>query len=86
MYSKNQLCDKIRSIYPDVGKCGIDIKVDFDNKNNAWSIQLKKEKKRLKTFLETEDAASCMENRQCLGLGWQVYQLKDNIDQITYAL
>lgn len=85
MYSKNQICARIRSIYPDVGKCGSDIKLDFDKMNNAWSIQLQKGKKRLKTFLETEDATSCMENQQCLGLGWQIYQLKDNINQLTYA-
>jgi len=38
MYQKDQICDKIRSIYPDVGKCGIDIRVDFDKKNKAWFV------------------------------------------------
>ncbi|WP_300456033.1 hypothetical protein [Desulfobacula sp.] len=24
MYQKNKICEKIKSIFPDVGKCGID--------------------------------------------------------------
>ena len=30
MYDKNELCEKIKSIYPDIGLCGIDIKVEYD--------------------------------------------------------
>lgn len=84
MYQKDQICDKIRSIYPDVGKCGMDIQVDFDKKNKAWSVLLKKDSRELKTFLEPEDADACMENRQCIGLGWQIYQLKDNIKHLAH--
>lgn len=83
MYQKNQICDKIKSIYPDVGKCGVDIQVDFDNSNKAWVVLLKRGNQELKTFLEPEDADICMEKKQCIGLGWQIYQLKDNIKQLT---
>jgi len=79
MYQKNQICDKIRSVYPDVGRCGIDIRVDFDKKNKAWAVLLKKDNRELKTYLEPEDADACMENRHCIGLGWQIYQLRDNL-------
>ncbi len=44
MYQKDQICDKIRSVYPDVGRCGIDIRVDFDKKNKAWAVLLKNSK------------------------------------------
>lgn len=83
MYQKNQICEKIKSIYPDVGKCGIDIQVDFDHSNKAWVVLLKKDEQELKTFLDSEDADICMENKQCIGLGWQIYQLKDNISQLA---
>ncbi len=85
MYHKNQICEKIKSIYPDVGECDIDIQVDFDNHNNAWSVVLKKDNQVLKTFLEPGDADICMENRQCIGLGWQIYQLKDNIKELAHG-
>ncbi len=79
MYTKNQICEKIRSIYPDIGECGIDIKTTYDRDNNAWVVNLKKDNHQLKTYLEPEDANICMEGKQCLGLGIQVFQLKDNI-------
>ena len=30
MIDKKALCEKIRSIHPDIGKCGIDVAVDWD--------------------------------------------------------
>ena len=79
MYDKGQLCDKIREIYPDVGACGIDVAVDFDGATNAWVVDLKKGNRQLKTFLEPEDAEKCMDGKQCIGLGLQIAQLRDNI-------
>ena len=31
MLSNEELCRKIKSIYPDIGECGIAVKVDFDD-------------------------------------------------------
>ena len=82
MYNKDQICEKIRKTYPDIGECGIDLNVDFDTSNNAWVVSLKKDHHELKTFLEPEDAAICMDGKQCIGLGIQISQLRDNIKQI----
>ena len=30
MHDKNELCEKITALYPDIGTCGIDVDVDFD--------------------------------------------------------
>ena len=79
MYNKNQLCEKIRSVYPDIGKCGINLDVEYDKENNAWVVHLIKGNHKLKTYLEPEDANICMEGKQCVGLGLQISQLKDNI-------
>lgn len=79
MYTKNQLCEKIRSVYPDIGECGIDLNVEYDQGKKAWVVQLNKDNQTLKTYLEPEDANICMEGKQCIGLGMQIYRLRDNI-------
>ena len=82
MYSKEQLCEKIRSIYPDVGECGIDVKAEYDPSEKTWAVYLKSGKKELKTFLEPGDADLCMEGKQCVSLGIEINQLKDSIERM----
>jgi len=77
---KSQLCKKIEQIYPDIGQCGIDINVSYDHDNERWKVHLKKDNKSLETFLEPGDAELCMEGRQCVSLGIEISQLKDNIE------
>lgn len=84
MYNKNQLCEKIRSVYPDIGECGIDINVEYSADNKAWVVNLKKDNQSLKTYLEPEDANICMDGKQCIGLGIQISQLKDNIEDLKH--
>lgn len=85
MYTENQICEKIRSVYPDIGACGIDLNVKFSSSDNAWVVHLKKDHHRLKTFLEPEDANLCMEGKHCIGLGLQIYQLRDNIRNMKHS-
>ena len=80
MHDKNELCEKIRAIHPDIGVCGIDIDVDWDEEKKAWTVDLKKNKHELKTYLEPEDADGCMEGKQCVSLGLQIAQLRSNIE------
>ena len=82
MYDKDMLCNKIRELYPDIGECGIDIDVDYDNDQNTWTVQLKKDHIKLKTFLEDQDADLCMDGKQCVSLGLEIAQLKSTIAQI----
>jgi hypothetical protein len=79
MYDKKELCEKIREIYPDIGECGIDVDVEYDEAKKAWIVDLKKDQHELKTHLEPEDAAVCMAGKQCISLGIQIAQLKENI-------
>jgi hypothetical protein len=80
--NKEELCQKIRAIYPDIGACGIDLDVVYDAGNDRWKVGLKRDKKELKTFLEPGDAELCMEGKQCLSLAIEINQLKDSIDQM----
>jgi hypothetical protein len=82
MYDKKALCDKIRKLYPDIGECGIDVDVDYDHEQKAWTVNLKKDHIELKHFLEDQDADSCMDGKQCVSLGLEIAQLKDTIAQI----
>lgn len=83
MISKEKLCEKIRELYPDIGECGIDIDVDYDEEQNKWVVDLKKENQELKTFLEDGDADKCMIGQQCVSLGIEIAQLRANIDRKT---
>lgn len=79
MTNKVELCQRIRSLYPDIGQCGIDVTVEFDEAKKAWVVDLKKDAHHLKTYLEPEDASTCMAGKQCVSLGTQIAQLVSNI-------
>lgn len=82
MHDKKELCEKIKSIYPDIGECGIDVDVEYDETKKAWLVDLKKDEHELKTHLEPSEADDCMEGKQCVSLGVQIGQLKTNIEKI----
>ena len=79
MIKKDKLCQKIQEIYPEVGQCGIDITVDFDKRQKAWVVDLKKDNHELKHFLENPDANACLEGKQCVAMGLEIAQLIKNV-------
>lgn len=81
MHDKEELCEKIRSIYPEIGECGIDITAEWNEDNKAWVVDLKKDEHELTTYLEPEDADGCMEGKSCVALGVQIAQLQANIEK-----
>jgi hypothetical protein len=84
MYSKEELCDKIVSLYPDIGKCGIDITVEHDSEKKVWLVDLKKGHHELKHHLEIPDADACIEGKKCVSLGLEIDQLRKNIEGQQY--
>jgi len=82
MIDKKELCDKIRRLYPDIGECGIDVDVEYDQGQKAWVVHLKKDNQKLKTFLEDGDAEKCMLGQKCVGLGIEIAQLRINIERM----
>ena len=82
MHDKTELCDKIKSLYPDIGECGIDVDVEYDETKKAWVVDLKKDKHELKTHLELQEADECMEGKQCVSLGVQIGELRTNIEKM----
>jgi hypothetical protein len=81
MIDKNALCEKIRTLYPEIGECGIDVDVDYDQTKQAWIVDLKKGTHQLKTHLEPPDANACLEGKQCVSLGMQISLLVSNIEK-----
>ena len=79
MHDKKELCDRISSLYPEIGECGIEVEANFDETRKVWVVDLKKEGHQLKTFLDPPDADSCLEGKQCVALGLQIAQLAANI-------
>ena len=80
MYSKDELCKKITTLYPEIGECGIDIDVDFDKKKNVWIVDLKRGEHELEHHLELSDAEQCMNGKQCVSLSLEIAQLRNNIE------
>ena len=84
MLDKEELCNRIRQLYPDIGECGIDLKVDYDKRQNSWVVALKKDNHKLKHFLENPDAKACMDGKQCVALGLEIAQLVKNIKDMQF--
>lgn len=82
MQERQKLCEKIKSLYPDIGTCGIDVDINFDENKKAWIVDLKKGSHHLKTHLESQDADACMEGKECVYLGTQISQLVENIKKV----
>lgn len=80
MYTKEDLCKKITEVFPDIGACGIDVNVDYDETKKAWVVDLQKENHHLKTFLENDEAQMCIDGKQCVSLGLEIAQLRKNIE------
>ena len=84
MHSKKELCKKITDLYPEIGKCGINIDAEYNKEKKIWEIDMKKGTHKLKHHLEIPDADACMEGKQCVSLGLEIAQLKKNIEGQQY--
>ena len=80
MYTKAELCKKITDIYPEIGECGIDIDVSYDDEKKAWVVDLIKDSHELKHYLDLPEADECMEGNKCVPLGLEIAQLRKNIE------
>jgi hypothetical protein len=79
MHDQKELCSRIKSLNPELGECGVDVQVKYDDSRKAWTVDLKKDQHELRTYLEPTDADACMEGKQCVSLALQIGQLVENI-------
>lgn len=80
--NQEEICQKIRKIFPHIGKCGVELCVNYDEENKRWLVRLTRDGRELKTYLEPGDAELCIDGKQCLSLGIEITQLKDSIDRM----
>lgn len=80
MFNETQLCERITSLYPEIGVCGADINVTYSQPEKAWVVHLEKGTHSLDHFLEMMDAEQCMEGKQCVALGLEIAQLRNNAE------
>jgi len=85
MVTKQELCKKIEDVFPNVGVCGVDFDVEYDESATAWTVDLHHGQHHLRTFIEIDEADSCLEGRSCIPLGIQIAQLKRNFDLASCA-
>jgi len=77
------ICAKIIEVFPDIGTCGIEVNVEFDDGRKAWAVDLERNGHHLKTYLEVDEAENCVAGKECLSLGLQVGRLRENIVEMT---
>lgn len=80
-YTKVALEDKILEMYPEIGRHGISVSLDFDERKNAYIVKFTKDKNELTTHLEKKDADDCMDNIKCVYLGVQIGQFIKNFEE-----
>ncbi len=81
--TRQMLCAKITEIFPDVGECGIDVDVRWDDEREAWIVDLQHEDESLQTYLEPSEAAECLRGDRCVRLGFEIGQLRANVEKLT---
>ncbi len=79
MYDKKELCAKIIALYPDIGACGLNLDVQYDEGKKCWVVRLTKDNHKLTHYLDVPEADLCMDGKECVSLGLEIAQLKENI-------
>jgi hypothetical protein len=80
-YTKVALEDKILAMYPEIGKHGISVSLEFNEGKNAYIVKFSKGIQELTTHLEKKDADDCMNNIKCVYLGVQIGQFIKNFEE-----
>jgi dolichyl-phosphate-mannose--protein O-mannosyl transferase len=80
-YTKEALTDKLIEIYPEIEEHGISMSLDFNDDENAWVIDFKKDSHELKSFLNKKDADDCMDGIKCVYLGVKIGEFIKNFEE-----
>ena len=79
-YTNVALKDRIYEMYPEIGKHGINLSLDFNYELKTFDVKLKKDSGELTTHLEKTDADECMDGMKCIHLGVQIDQFIKNFE------
>ncbi|WP_029897489.1 hypothetical protein [Desulfohalovibrio reitneri] len=71
---QQQVMAKIKEMYPEIDKYGLQASLSFDDQKDAWMLELKKDEHELVTHIEKADAEKCLEGVECVYLSHQIGQ------------
>jgi hypothetical protein len=77
-YSLETLKAKIVDFYPEIEKHQLQTALTFDKGKNAYVIKIQKGQHTLTTFLEKQDADSCVQGKKCVYLGLHIAEFVKN--------
>ena len=63
---------KIKSFYPEIEQHGLTASLHKDEATGAWMLKLTKGGDSMETHIEAQDAADCLEGKECVYLTTQV--------------
>jgi hypothetical protein len=75
MFDKNEVCQKIKELNPDLGKCDVDIETFYNSSKNSWIVVSKKGDHDIVHYLDKKDIRNCLDGVQCFSLGLDVAEL-----------
>ena len=76
MLTDKKICRQLSSLYPDFGDCGDSLDINWDENNKAWAVDFEYAGSKIRHYLENKDAAACVINDQCIGLGIEFGQFR----------
>lgn len=74
MYDNLEVCGRITDFLPEIGVCGVDVKVTHDDDLKAWRVNYVEEGCPAVAYLDEADVDRCLDGRECLSLGLMVRQ------------
>ena len=75
MFDKNEVCQKITELNPDLGACDVDIETFYSSSKNSWVIVSKKGDHDIVHYLDKKDIRNCLDGVQCFSLGLDIAEL-----------
>lgn len=76
MLTDKEICNQISSLYPDFGTCGDSLDINWDESNKSWAVDFEYAGNKIRHYLDNRDAAACVINDQCVGLGIEFGQFR----------
>jgi hypothetical protein len=81
----SELLARIREMYPQIEKNGIQTSCHYDEKTESWMVEFAYDEHTLETHLEKKDVEDCLAGKKCIHMGVQIgrfvenYCLKDDV-------
>ena len=75
MFNKEEVCQKVKELNPDLGVCDVDIETHYSTAKKSWIIVSKKGDHDIVHYLDKKDIKNCLDGVQCFSLGIDVAEL-----------